>query len=116
MWGRGTLDDKAGVVAILEAVERLAARASTAAHGVVAFGHDEEVGGDQGAGAITERLADSGVRAWFSLDEGLAIAAGTVKGVDIPVATIGVAEKGYASVRLRARGDGGHRRCRRAAP
>jgi carboxypeptidase PM20D1 len=110
VWGRGTLDDKAGVVATLEALERLVGAGFAPARGVyVAFGHDEEVGGAAGAGAITKLLAERGVRAWFSLDEGSAIAApGATALTDTPLALIGVAEKGYLTLRLSARGAGGH--------
>jgi carboxypeptidase PM20D1 len=110
VWGRGTLDDKAGVVATFEAVERLAAAGFRPRRTLLlAFGHDEEVGGEHGAGAITQRLADAGVRAWFSVDEGMAIAEpGATTLSDTPLALIGIAEKGYLTLRLTARGAGGH--------
>ena len=110
VWGRGTLDDKAGVVATMEALERLAAEGFAPRRTlVVAFGHDEEVGGDQGAGAMTRLLADRGVRFWFSLDEGMAIVEpGDASLADVPLALIGVAEKGFLTLRLTARAPGGH--------
>jgi len=110
VWGRGALDDKAGVIGTLEALEALVADGFTPERGLwVAFGHDEEVGGEAGAGAITERLAERGVRVWFSLDEGMAIAeSGTTAFTKAPLALIGVAEKGYLTLRLTARGAGGH--------
>ena len=110
VWGRGALDDKAGVVATLEALERLVAEGFTPRRGLlVAFGDDEEVGGERGAGAITKLLAERGVRAWFSLDEGMAIAEpGATSLTDTPLALIGVAEKGYLTLRLTARAAGGH--------
>jgi carboxypeptidase PM20D1 len=109
VWGRGALDDKAGALAILEAVEHLLAADHVPRCPVwLAFGHDEEIGGKQGATALAARLRERGEAIAFVLDEGGALTRGTVKGVDIPVATIGVAEKGYVSVRLRTRADGGH--------
>jgi len=49
IWGRGALDDKAGVLALLESVELLVARGFQPERTVyLAFGHDEEVGGLQG--------------------------------------------------------------------
>jgi carboxypeptidase PM20D1 len=110
VWGRGTLDNKSGVIATLEALERLAAGGFRPERSVwVAFGHDEEVGGEQGAGAITKTLAERGVRVWFSVDEGMAIAEpGATSLTDTPMALIGVAEKGYLTLRLTARGAGGH--------
>jgi carboxypeptidase PM20D1 len=110
VWGRGTLDDKTGVVATLDALDRLARQGFRPRRTVlVAFGHDEEVGGEQGAAAITRLLAERGVRAWFSLDEGMAIAdPGATTLTDVPLALIGVAEKGFLTLRLTARATGGH--------
>jgi carboxypeptidase PM20D1 len=110
VWGRGTLDDKAGVMGTLEAVEKLAAEGFRPKRSVyLAFGHDEEVGGENGAGAITKLLEERGVRFWFSLDEGMAIAEpGATALLESPVALIGIAEKGYLTLRLTARGAGGH--------
>jgi len=110
VWGRGALDDKVGVIGMLEALENLIAAGFVPQREVlVALGHDEEVGGDAGAGAITKLLAERGVRAWFSLDEGMAIAEpGATSLTERPLALIGVAEKGYLTLRLTARAPGGH--------
>jgi carboxypeptidase PM20D1 len=110
VWGRGTLDDKAGVVGILEALEGLLADGFSPERGLwIAFGHDEEVGGEQGAAAIAALLAERGVSAWFSLDEGMAIAEpGATSFSEQPLALVGVAEKGFLTLRLTARGAGGH--------
>lgn len=108
VWGRGALDDKVGVLATLEAVERLLSEGFVPERTVhLAFGHDEEVGGPNGAGSITRLLAERGVQHWFSLDEGMAILEGTA-GIDRPVAMVGVAEKGFLTLRLTARATGGH--------
>jgi carboxypeptidase PM20D1 len=110
VWGRGALDDKIGVVATLEGLDRLARQGFRPRRGVwLAFGHDEEVGGDAGAGAITSLLAQRGVRFWFSLDEGLAIVEPGDDGfTEQPLALVGVAEKGFLTLRLTARAAGGH--------
>ncbi|MCP5066731.1 MAG: M20/M25/M40 family metallo-hydrolase [bacterium] len=109
IWGRGALDDKVGVFATLEAVENLLASGFTPLRTVLlAFGHDEELGGDHGAAAITDLLEERGVRLWFSLDEGMVIAADGALGVDKPLALIGIAEKGFLSLRMTARSPGGH--------
>ncbi|MGB1548335.1 MAG: M20/M25/M40 family metallo-hydrolase, partial [Alphaproteobacteria bacterium] len=73
-----------------------------------AFGHDEEVGGFKGAAAIAELLKSRGVTFEFTLDEGLAIAVNQMPGVKAPVALVGVAEKGYVSLELTAKAEGGH--------
>jgi carboxypeptidase PM20D1 len=110
VWGRGTLDDKVGVIGTLEAVDRLARQGFRPRRTVwIAFGHDEEVGGDAGAAAITARLAQTGRRAWLSLDEGFAIVEPSEGSfAEVPLALIGVAEKGFLTLRLTARAAGGH--------
>jgi carboxypeptidase PM20D1 len=108
VWGRGTLDNKGGLVAILEAVETLLAEGFQPRRTVLlAFGHDEEVGG-AGAVAIAALLEQRRVRPGLVLDEGGLIAEGLVPGLDAPVALIGTAEKGYLSLELEVRGEGGH--------
>lgn len=109
IWGRGALDDKANAMALFEAVERLAQEGYRPARTVyLAFGHDEEVGGRQGAVAMAARLGEQGVRFEFVLDEGGSITAGLVPGVTAPVGMIGVAEKGYVSLELGVEDAGGH--------
>jgi carboxypeptidase PM20D1 len=109
LYGRGAIDDKGALLAMLEAVERLLADGYVPECPVwLAFGHDEEVGGAQGAQALAARLQQRGVRPAFLLDEGGALTEGTLPGLATPLATIGVAEKGYLSVRLGTRAEGGH--------
>ncbi|MCA3254526.1 MAG: M20/M25/M40 family metallo-hydrolase, partial [Alphaproteobacteria bacterium] len=108
VWGRGTLDDKQSMMAILEATERKLAAGWTPARTVyLAFGHDEEVGG-AGAAAMAALLKSRGVTLDLVLDEGMAVTKGIVPGISKPVAHIGVAEKGYLSVRVTATAPGGH--------
>ena len=108
VWGRGTIDDKAALMAILEAVERLLARGHQPRGTVyLAFGHDEERGGT-GAAAIARLLKQRGGFIGLALDEGFAVLDGVIGGVTTPVAMIGIAEKGYVSVELTAAGSGGH--------
>jgi carboxypeptidase PM20D1 len=108
-WGRGALDDKCGVIGIMAAVEHLVARGFIPERTVYfAFGHDEEVGGDDGNGAIAQHFAEHGVRFDFVHDEGGAILNGVIPGVPQPVAFIAIAEKTTAHLTLTARGEGGH--------
>ncbi len=109
IYGRGTLDDKSCVFSILEAVEQLASEGKQPKRTVILFfGHDEEVTGVFGASAAAELLKSRGIEAEFVLDEGGAIVSGAMPGLDAPVATIGVAEKGYMTVKLVVKVDGGH--------
>lgn len=109
IWGRGAWDDKANLVASLEAVELLLGEGFQPKRTVyIASGADEELGGAQGASRIAERLRESGVRLEYLLDEGLIVTQGVFPRLDAPLALIGVAEKGYVSVTLRTEGTPGH--------
>lgn len=109
IWGRGTLDDKGSVTAILDAVESFLEQSFQPERTVyLAFGHDEEVGGTRGAAVIVRALKDRGVVPAFVLDEGGFPTHGAIPGVSGPVAVVGVAEKGSVSIRLTATGVGGH--------
>ena len=110
VWGRGTLDDKAGVLATLEAVELLLSERFRPRRTVyLAFGHDEETSG-QGARAIVRTLQGRGVNDLaLVLDEGGAILPGAlIPGIDRPVALIGIAEKRSVDLELTVRAAGGH--------
>jgi len=109
VWGRGAMDDKAGVMAILEAAEFLLGDGFIPKRTIyLAFGHDEEIGGYRGAAKIAELLRSRGVELDFLLDEGMNIFHGVVPGISTPVALIGTAEKGYLSLQLSAETPGGH--------
>lgn len=109
VYGRGTLDDKSGVIGICEAVEKLLSeKFKPGATIYIAFGFDEEIGGHQGAGKIAGFLKGKNITAGFVLDEGLSITEGIIPGIDQPVALIGLAEKGYVSFRLKVKCEGGH--------
>jgi carboxypeptidase PM20D1 len=109
IWGRGTLDDKESVLGILEAMEKLLQdgympRRTT----YIAFGHDEEIGGQHGAAKIAELLNSRGVKLDYVLDEGLTVTEGMVPNISKPVALVGIAEKGCLSIELSVEGEGGH--------
>jgi len=109
IWGRGSLDDKFGLFSILEAVETLLAEGFHPRRTLyLVFGHDEEVGGTDGAVQIARLFAERRWPIGLVLDEGGAIAEGMVPGLDAPVALVGVAEKGYMSAVLEVDGMGGH--------
>lgn len=109
VWGRGAVDDKGSALAILEAIEHLLAAGYQPPRTVMlAFGHDEELLGEQGAQAMAALLKARGVSPEFVLDEGGSILEGLFPGVASPVASVGMAEKGYVSVELTVDGSGGH--------
>ncbi|MDF2858070.1 MAG: carboxypeptidase, partial [Neobacillus sp.] len=109
IWGRGTLDDKIGVIGILQAVDHLLAEDFKPTRDMYfMFGFDEEIGGDEGANAIVNTLKERGITFEFVLDEGGAIVENMVPGVDQPVGVVGVSEKGSATAELTIEGSGGH--------
>jgi carboxypeptidase PM20D1 len=109
VWGRGALDMKSTVITIFEALELLIKEDYQPERTLyLAFGHDEEIGGTQGAAAIAELLEQRGVRLMAVLDEGGSIMSGEVPGVDVPVALVGISEKGHATLELRVDGRPGH--------
>jgi carboxypeptidase PM20D1 len=108
IWGRGTLDDKGPLVAILEAVEGLLEEGFQPDRDVyLSFGHDEESYGT-GAQQIAATLEARGIRPSLVLDEGGAIVRGVFPGVTAPIAAVGVSEKGIADVVLTVAQAGGH--------
>ncbi|MCF8370958.1 MAG: M20 family peptidase [Bacteroidales bacterium] len=107
--GRGSLDDKLSVLGILEATEILLQEGfSPERSWYFAFGHDEELMGQEGAMQIVEYLSGKGIEAEFILDEGLVVTEGMVPGIEKPVALIGITEKGYLTVELGVEAEGGH--------
>lgn len=109
VWGRGALDDKLTVLALLEAMEFLLADGFAPERTIYfAFGHDEEVGGEEGAAAIVKHLSAQDVALEFMVDEGGVVTEGMFEGIDQPLAIIGVAEKGYVNTRLVVEDAGGH--------
>jgi carboxypeptidase PM20D1 len=109
IWGRGAIDNKSAVLGTLEAVEMLLADGFRPARTVyLAYGHDEEVGGTNGARAIAALLEGRGVALEMVLDEGGVIGDGVLPGITAPVALVGIAEKGFVTVEVSARVPGGH--------
>jgi carboxypeptidase PM20D1 len=110
IWGRGTLDDKVAACGILEAVELLLQVDYVPQRTVyIAFGHDEETGGVEGAAAIAETFKERNIHFEYILDEGSVIVENALPGLDKPLALIGVAEKGYATFDLTVNlPEGGH--------
>jgi carboxypeptidase PM20D1 len=109
IWGRGALDDKVSVIGILEGAELLLAQAFIPQRTILlAFGHDEEIGGSGGAGRIAEVIRQRYGRVQMLVDEGGFVTRGIVPGISRPVAIISVAEKSSLTVELSVTGAGGH--------
>lgn len=109
IYGRGSLDNKNIVLACLEAMEHLLSIGYQPTRTIMfSFGHDEEIGGSEGTARIVEYLKDQGIKPKAVYDEGGFITNGVIKGVQVPMAVIGIAEKGIASFNLTIEGHGGH--------
>lgn len=109
IYGRGTLDDKLGVIGLLEATEGLLAQGFAPRRTLVfAFGHDEEIGGRDGAGRLAARMRELGLSFSWMVDEGGMLVSDYPLLPDRPVALINIAEKGYLTLTLAATGSGGH--------
>ncbi len=107
VWGRGAIDDKGSLITLFEALNALARSGFKPKRTIyIVSGHDEEVGGT-GAVAAAALLAKRGVKAQFTIDEGgvVALDAPIING---PAAMIGIAEKGYATLKITASAQGGH--------
>jgi len=109
IWGRGAIDNKSAVVGTLEAVEMLLSEGFQPTRTVyLAYGYDEETGGTEGARQTAAVLRSRGVELEMVLDEGGVIGEGVIAGISFPVALVGVAEKGFASIELSTSTEGGH--------
>lgn len=109
IWGRGALDDKASLIAIMETIDALVREGYQPKRSIyLAFGHDEEIGGKNGAMQIARHLKEKELRFDFILDEGSMIGVGMIPGFDYAIAAIGPAEKGYLSLKLTSKAKGGH--------
>jgi len=109
LYGRGAIDDKLSLVGALEAIEMLIGEDYRPSRTVyLAFGHDEEVGGQNGAVAIAEYFDNQGIYFEYILDEGSLVTEGNLPGLDHPLGLIGIAEKGSVTLTLTAHTDGGH--------
>jgi carboxypeptidase PM20D1 len=108
IWGRGTLDDKGSLVAVLEGVEAQILAGHAPEHDLyLSFGHDEETAGS-GARATVGLLESRGVRPGLVIDEGGAVVEGVFPGVSGPIAVVGTSEKGILSLVLTVDQHGGH--------
>jgi len=109
IWGRGALDDKSAVIAQLEAADALVRQGFHPQRTVYfSFGHDEELGGINGAAGVVSLLRGENVRLAWTLDEGSFLFDDLIPGVTQQFAPINVAEKGIMNLDIIAHGQGGH--------
>ncbi|CAL1715350.1 unnamed protein product [Somion occarium] len=107
IWGRGSCDDKPGLIGSLTAIEKLLEKGFKPQRTIVlAFGIDEERGGIVGGTGIRDYLLSAyGPNAFALLiDEGGTLEAHS----DGVIATPAVAEKGHFDLRMSISTPGGH--------
>lgn len=107
VYGRGAMDDKGCLVGLMEALDALARDGFAPRRTILLqLGHDEEVSGS-GAEAGIALLKSRGISPVMALDEGfMVVEDNPVTGGTLGL--IGVAEKGYLTIRLTALAEGGH--------
>ena len=112
IWGRGALDMKNHLIAVMESVEDLLEEGFVPERDVyVCLGHNEEVMTSEFSGAVVmcDYFEKNNIRLDCVLDEGGAILPVNVKGVlNKNLAGVGVAEKGYADFEISVTAKGGH--------
>ncbi|WP_224484425.1 M20 family peptidase [Robertkochia aurantiaca] len=110
IWGRGVLDDKNQIHAILEAAEMKIKQGWQPSRTIYfVFGQDEEVGGAEGAKKVADVLEERGIERFaFVMDESAPLTPGIFPGIEENTALIGIAQKGFISLELVINGVGGH--------
>ncbi len=107
VWGRGAVDTKGSLCAILEAVEHLLSEDFVPYCDVyIASSNNEEITGD-GAVKTVDYLYKKGITLDLVMDEGGAVMGGLL-GAEASSAMIGIFEKGRANVKFIAHSHGGH--------
>jgi carboxypeptidase PM20D1 len=109
VWGRGAIDVKSGVILWLEAIENLLSEGFVPRRTIyLSLGHDEEIGGFEGAAEVARLFRERGISPAFLFDEGGFILDGYPLLPDMTTALVVTAEKTYYTVELTARGVSGH--------
>ena len=106
--GRGAMDCKSTIFSEFQALEELIKEGFEPPCDVyLATAVDEEISGG-GAPMIIEHLKSKGVHLDVAMDEGGAILKNQLPTMDGWCAAIGILEKGYIDVKIKAKGKGGH--------
>lgn len=109
IYGRGTIDMKGMAFSLLDSAERLMQEGFTPERDIYfVFGQDEEVGSAEGAVKVAEHFKEKGLFFDAVYDEGGIVALASMNQKDYGVAFIGVAEKGFLTLRINVKGEGGH--------
>ena len=108
LWGRGTLDTKVTVNAILSAANHLICQGWQPEKDIYfAFSGGEEIAG-KGAVNIVDYFIANGITPAIVVDEGGAVVQDVFPGVTEPCGLIGIAEKGMMNAHFKTLSGGGH--------
>ncbi len=113
IWGRGSVDMKNHLIAVMESVEALLEDGFVPERDVyLLFGDNEEVvaNSDNGAKDLMTTLKNRGITLESVIDEGGAMVPLNIPGVieNKFLAGVGVAEKGYSDIEIVVNAKGGH--------
>lgn len=108
LWGRGTIDTKGGLWAMLQAADELAAEGFVPPVDVYFESACNEETSGHGADMISTALKERGIRLRASFDEGGMIMYDPIGGCDGTFAMVGLGEKGCCDLKFIARSNGGH--------
>jgi carboxypeptidase PM20D1 len=110
IYGRGAIDMKGMLFSLMESMNMIVKSKTVPKRDIyLAFGFDEEVGGQKGAIQIADYFKKKGLKFDAVYDEGgLILQKGNVAGIDSDVAAVGCAEKGFLSAKIKVKGLGGH--------
>ncbi len=108
IWGRGTLDNKGGLWAMLQAAEELTSEGFIPNRDVYFVSTCMEECDGSGADSISAELVRRGIRFSMVLDEGGMILQEPIGGAKGTYAMVGLGEKGCVDLKFIARSAGGH--------
>ncbi len=108
VWGRGALDDKGELWAMLQAADELAAQGFVPEKDIWFESSSTEEITAEGAKEISAYLYENGYRFEMILDEGGMILKEPFAGAQGSFAMVGVGEKGCVDIKFTAKSSGGH--------
>ena len=108
IWGRGTLDDKGGLWAMLEAANELAEEGFSPKRDIYLESSSTEETDGRGACKLAEHLEKQGIRFDMVFDEGGDVVYEPIDGANGTFAMVGVGEKCTVDLKFTARSEGGH--------
>ncbi len=108
LWGRGTLDTKVTMNAVLSAADTLITKGFVPENDIYfAFSGGEEING-KGASNIVDWFEERNIDLGLVVDEGGGVVENVFPGVKAPCGVVGIAEKGMMNAIFTVKSQGGH--------